>query len=137
MEETHTHHHHHLLPFLTKHGKINPPHHTTHSLTHLPLPTQSASTEADLTEKGINPLGGFPHYGLVNEDWLMIKGQVVGTKKRVVTLRKSLRAHSKRAHLEEISLKFIDTSSKLGHGRFQTDEEKAKFLGPLASKIKA
>jgi large subunit ribosomal protein L3e len=32
----------------------------------------------------------------------------------------------------QISLKFIDTSSKLGHGRFQTDEEKAKFLGPLA-----
>jgi large subunit ribosomal protein L3e len=98
---------------------------------------KSASTEADLTEKGINPLGGFPHYGLVNEDWLMIKGQVVGTKKRVITLRKSLRAHSKRAHLEEINLKFIDTSSKLGHGRFQTDEEKAKFLGPLASKIKS
>lgn len=65
------------------------------------------------------------------------QGAVVGTKKRVITLRKSLRAHSKRAHLEEIQLKFIDTSSKLGHGRFQTDEEKAKFLGPLASKIKA
>ena len=97
---------------------------------------KSASTEADLTEKGINPLGGFPHYGVVNEDWLMIKGAVVGTKKRVVTLRKTLRAHSKRAHLEEIHLKFIDTSSKLGHGRFQTDEEKAKFLGPLARKMR-
>jgi large subunit ribosomal protein L3e len=26
---------------------------------------QSASTEADLTEKGITPVGGFPHYGQV------------------------------------------------------------------------
>ncbi|CAN6857349.1 unnamed protein product, partial [Brassica oleracea var. botrytis] len=29
--------------------------------------------------------------------------------------------------LEEIKLKFIDTSSNGGHGRFQTSEEKAKF----------
>jgi len=62
-----------------------------------------------LPPQGITPLGGFPHYGVVNEDWLMIKGQVIGTRKRVITLRKSLRAHSKRAHLEQINLKFIDT----------------------------
>ncbi|CDY45154.1 BnaA09g14380D [Brassica napus] len=30
---------------------------------------------------------------------------------------------------EEIKLKFIDTSSNGGHGRFQTAEEKAKFYG--------
>ncbi len=28
----------------------------------------NASTEHDLTEKKITPLGGFPHYGIVNED---------------------------------------------------------------------
>ncbi|KAJ8599974.1 hypothetical protein CTAYLR_002877 [Chrysophaeum taylorii] len=97
----------------------------------------SASTEADLTEKSITPLGGFPHYGEVNEDWLMLKGCVMGAKKRCLTLRQSLVAHSKRAHLEEINLKFIDTSSKFGHGRFQTKDEKNKFLGPLASKTRA
>lgn len=32
--------------------------------------------------------GGFPHYGEVNNDFLMIKGCVVGPKKRVITLRK-------------------------------------------------
>lgn len=32
--------------------------------------------------------GGFPHYGEVNEDFLMVKGCVVGPKKRVLTLRK-------------------------------------------------
>jgi len=95
---------------------------------------KSASTESDLTEKGITPMGGFPHYGTVEEDWLMVKGTIPGCKKRPITLRQSLVAHSKRVHLEEITLKFIDTSSKFGHGRFQTAEEKAKFLGPLASK---
>jgi large subunit ribosomal protein L3e len=97
----------------------------------------SASTDADLTVKSITPVGGFPHYGEVNEDWLMIKGGIVGCKKRPVTLRKSLMVHSRRIHLENVELKFIDTSSKYGHGRFQTLEEKAKFLGPLASKQKA
>ena len=94
----------------------------------------SCQTQADLTEKSITPMGGFVHYGEVNQDWLMIKGAVVGVKKRPLVLRKSLLKHSSRKHLETIEIKFIDTSSKLGHGRFQTAEEKAKFLGPLASK---
>lgn len=94
----------------------------------------SASTEADLTVKPITPVGGFPHYGEVNEDWIMLKGCIAGTRKRAVTLRKSLLATTNRAFLEPINLKFIDTSSKYGHGRFQTIEEKNKFLGTLASK---
>lgn len=32
--------------------------------------------------------GGFPHYGEVNNDFVMVKGCVVGAKKRVLTLRK-------------------------------------------------
>jgi len=97
----------------------------------------SCSTETDLTVKSITPMGGFPHYGEVNEDWLMLKGAVVGCKKRPVTLRKSLLTLSKRRYLEKIELNFVDTSSKLGHGRFQDAEEKAKFMGPLASKTRA
>merc|ERR1712168_1741902 len=91
----------------------------------------NASTDYDITEKTITPMGGFPHYGQVNNDFLMIKGACVGTKKRVLTLRKSLLVHTKRLALEKINLKFIDTSSKFGHGRFQTPEEKANFMGPL------
>lgn len=94
----------------------------------------SASTESDLTEKSITPVGGFPHYGEINEDWLLIKGGIAGSRKRPITLRKSVVPVTKRALLEPLNLKFIDTSSKYGHGRFQTLEEKAKFLGPLASK---
>jgi large subunit ribosomal protein L3e len=97
---------------------------------------KSCMTEADLTEKSINPMGGFVHYGEIKNDWLMVKGAVVGVKKRALVLRKSLVPHSSRKSLETIDIKFIDTSSKLGHGRFQTAEEKAKFLGPLASKQK-
>lgn len=50
----------------------------------------NATTMFDPTEKLITPLGGFPHYGVVKEDFLMIKGAVPGTKKRPITLRKSL-----------------------------------------------
>ena len=53
-------------------------------------------------------------------------------KKRVLTLRKSLRKGTSIAAREEINLTFIDTSSKFGHGRFQTAAEKLKFMGPLA-----
>jgi len=91
----------------------------------------NASTEADPTQKSITPMGGFPHYGIVKDDFLMIKGSVMGTKKRVITIRKSLHSHTKRSALEEIELKFIDTSSKFGHGRFQTSKEKADFYGPV------
>ncbi|KAF9412992.1 60S ribosomal protein L3, partial [Podila epigama] len=62
----------------------------------------NAKTEYDLTEKAITPLGGFPHYGIVNEDYVMIKGCCAGTKKRVVTLRKSLLTHTRRSALENM-----------------------------------
>jgi large subunit ribosomal protein L3e len=91
----------------------------------------NASTASDLTEKVITPMGGFPHYGEVNEDYLMIKGGVPGTKKRIITLRKSIFANTTRNATEEIELKFIDTSSKFGHGRFQTKAEKQAFMGPM------
>jgi large subunit ribosomal protein L3e len=89
----------------------------------------SATTDFDLTEKPITPMGGFPHYGIVNEDFLMLKGCTPGVRKRVVTIRKSLLVHTKRSALEKVQLKFIDTSSKFGHGRFQTKTEKDAFYG--------
>jgi len=96
---------------------------------------KSGTTDADLTEKTVNPMGGFPHYGMVKNDFLMLKGCIVGTKKRVVTLRKSLLAQTSRMALEQVSLKFIDTSSKFGHGRFQTTAEKSKFMGTMKSSL--
>merc|ERR1712121_288445 len=90
----------------------------------------NASTEYDLTEKTITPMVVFPHYGEVNNDFVMILGCCMGPKKRVITLRKSLMVHTSRKALEKVNLKFIDTSSKFGHGRFQTAQEKQSFMGP-------
>ena len=77
----------------------------------------------------------------------MLKGCVMGPKKRLVTLRKvsrccaptrlfeekmsffqSLLVHTSRKAMEKITLKWIDTSSKFGHGRFQTPQEKSNFM---------
>lgn len=89
----------------------------------------NAKTDADPTEKNITPLGGFPHYGAVNEDYIMIRGSIMGAKKRVITLREAIFPPAGRLTEEKIDIKFIDTASKLGHGRFQTAEEKKKFYG--------
>jgi len=90
---------------------------------------RNAKTESDLTAKPITPMGGFPHYGVVNQDFLILKGATPGPKKRVITLRKTLLAQVSRNAVEKVTLKFIDTSSKFGHGRFQTFDEKHKYLG--------
>jgi len=95
------------------------------------LVKNSGATDYDLADKSINPMGGFPHYGEVKQDFLLIKGACIGHKKRLLTLRKSLLTHTKKRYLEKINLKFIDTSSKFGHGRFQTPQDKAAFMGPL------
>lgn len=82
-----------------------------------------------MTEKNITPMGGFPHYGIVRDDYVMLKGCCVGTKKRGIILRKTLHARTSRKMTEDVKIKYIDTTSKFGHGRFQTSEEKAKFYG--------
>ncbi|KAK9943819.1 hypothetical protein M0R45_009415 [Rubus argutus] len=56
---------------------------------------------------------------------------VLGLRRGVVTLRQSLLKQTSRLALEDIKLKFIDTSSKFGHGRFQTTQEKQKYYGRL------
>jgi large subunit ribosomal protein L3e len=88
----------------------------------------NGATNVDVTEKTITPMGGFPHYGEVKQDYVMVKGATVGVKKRVLTLRKSCFAQTSRAAVEKIELQFIDTSSKFGHGRFQTPAEKLAFM---------
>merc|ERR1712093_216959 len=89
----------------------------------------SASTEFDITNKAITPVGGFVRYGVVNNDFVMIKGSCPGVRKRCITLRKSLMVHTSRRDLEKVQLKFIDTSSKFGHSKWQTSAEKNAFLG--------
>jgi len=92
---------------------------------------ENGTTEFDLTKKKITPMGGFPHYGVVNEDFVMLKGNTVGVRKRIITLKKQCKPAVGNDALEDVTLKFVDTASKFGHGRFQTKEEKKKFLGPV------
>lgn len=63
-------------------------------------------------------MGGFPHYGVIHSDYVMIKGCCVGTKKWSVILRKPLHTRVWKKDTENIVIKFIDTSSKMGHGWF-------------------
>jgi len=88
---------------------------------------KNGMTDFDLTEKSINPMGGFKRYGLLTEDFIMIKGTVQGPVKRNITLRKALVPQTSKAHTQPINLKFVDTASKIGKGRFQTTLEKKKF----------
>jgi len=100
-----------------------------------PVGKNSGSTEFDITDKDINPMGGFLGFGVLREDFIMVKGSIGGPRKRPITLRKTIIPQTSRNALEKVSLKFIDTSSKKGHGRFQTSEEKRKFMGPVKSDL--
>jgi len=95
----------------------------------------NASTEFDVSKKKITPMGGFVRYGEVKNDFIIVKGSVPGVKKRVMTLRKSMFVHTSRKALEKVELKWIDTSSKFGHGAYQTPQEKHAFLGTLKKDI--
>lgn len=44
-------------------------------------------TEFDLSDKSINPMGGWTSYGMIKGDFVMIRGSCPGTKKRVVVMR--------------------------------------------------
>ena len=43
--------------------------------------SHKAMTEFDRNKKDITPMGGFPHYGIVKDDYIMIRGFCMGTKK--------------------------------------------------------
>jgi large subunit ribosomal protein L3e len=93
---------------------------------------KSGMTESDITNKSINPMGGFNNYGYVKSDFVMVKGSIAGSSRRMITLRKSLLSHvATRSSLEEINLKLIDTTCKSGCGRWQTTAEKKAYLGPM------
>ncbi len=42
-------------------------------------------------EEDITPEGGIPHYGVVHNDYILVKGSVPGPKKRLIRFRRSIR----------------------------------------------
>jgi large subunit ribosomal protein L3 len=61
------------------------------------------------TGNGINPKGGFLHYGIVNNDYVLIKGSIAGPVKRIVRMRCGMRATG---GVKPVALKHISTDSK-------------------------
>ena len=43
----------------------------------------------------INPKSGFSHYGLIKNDYLLLKGSIAGAKKRPVILTEPIRPNKK------------------------------------------
>lgn len=66
------------------------------------------ASEAD----AVNPKGGFVKYGLVKNNYIIVKGSLPGPSKRLVILRKAMRSHRKHNDAPEIS--YISTASKQG-----------------------
>jgi large subunit ribosomal protein L3e len=91
----------------------------------------AARTAVDMTDKHITPMGGFVRYGHVKHDFMMLKGSCPGPVKRPITLRKCLVTPTNSVAKEDVVLKWIDTSSNFGHGRFQTKAERLGYTGPL------
>ena len=68
---------------------------------------------ADASEvDAVNPEGGFVKYGLVKNNYILVKGSLPGPSKRLVVLRKAVRPHGKHNDAPEIS--HISTASKQG-----------------------
>lgn len=60
----------------------------------------------------INPKDGFSHYGVVKTTYMLVKGSVIGPKKRMVILTQPLRAPKKEAALPTIT--HVSLQSKQG-----------------------
>ena len=60
----------------------------------------------------INPKDGFPHYGKVKTSYVLVKGSVPGSKKRMIILTQPLRFFKKEGSLPTITR--ISLQSKQG-----------------------
>jgi large subunit ribosomal protein L3 len=61
----------------------------------------------------IVPKGGFLHYGVIKNNYVLVKGTVQGPAKRMVVLRGAIREPEDKFGLPEIT--YISTESKQGN----------------------
>jgi large subunit ribosomal protein L3 len=61
----------------------------------------------------VNPRGGFINYGLIKSQFVMIKGSIMGAKKRMILLTEPVRLKKKASYSPD-SIKYISTSSHQG-----------------------
>jgi large subunit ribosomal protein L3 len=66
-------------------------------------------------EKGsdITPAGGFPHYGIIQNPYVLIHGSIPGPAKRLISLRDAIR-YKRGVEVEKAEISYISTTSKQG-----------------------
>ena len=50
----------------------------------------------------INPKGGFPHYGVIKNDYVLVSGSIPGARKRLIRFIPSIRSNKKLQNIPEI-----------------------------------
>jgi len=83
---------------------------------------------SDSIIKSVNCMGGFKKFGFINNDYIIIKGSIPGSSKRPIIMRKNIKNKISSLITEKIILKYVDTSSKRGHGRFESSADKFSKL---------
>lgn len=61
----------------------------------------------------ITPAGGFPHYGKINNAYILLHGSIPGPAKRVVSMRDAIR-YKRGVKVETAEISYISTTSKQG-----------------------
>ncbi len=61
----------------------------------------------------ITPTGGFPHYGVVQNSYILLHGSIPGPTKRLVSMRDAIR-YQRGVKVEKPEITYISTTSKQG-----------------------
>jgi large subunit ribosomal protein L3 len=61
----------------------------------------------------ITPAGGFPHYGVVRNQYLIVHGSIPGPAKRLVRMRDAIR-YTRGIEVQAPDIRYVSTSSKQG-----------------------
>jgi len=61
----------------------------------------------------ITPSGGFPHYGVIRNSYILLHGSIPGPTKRIVSMRDAVR-YQRGVKIEKPEVSYISTTSKQG-----------------------
>ena len=61
----------------------------------------------------ITPTGGFPHYGVVRNPYILLHGSIPGPAKRLISMRDAVR-YQRGVKVEKTEISYISTTSKQG-----------------------
>ncbi|MFO1534297.1 MAG: 50S ribosomal protein L3, partial [Thermoplasmatota archaeon] len=61
----------------------------------------------------VTPAGGFPHYGVVRTEYLLVHGSIPGPAKRIIRMRDAVR-YTRGIEVKEADIRYVSTQSKQG-----------------------